>query len=626
MLRKIKTLRPFGRLRRFGRFVRQHYWFGLAILAIVVGLILQFSGWRTAAHWVLGTMSLIAVVPLINDMWQDVRSGNYGIDILAVTAIITSVILHQYWVAIVIVVMLTGGRILEDYAKRRAKTELDVLLSKAPLEAHVIRARKVVEVTAREIKAGDKIIIQPGETVPADAIILEGTASFDESILTGESLPQTKNIGDQILSGAINLGGAITAKALHSAEDSQYQQTIRLLRGAAAAQAPFVRLAERYSIPFTITAYAIAAAAWIIGGHAIRFLEVIVVATPGPLLLAAPIALTSGISRASKYGIIIKTGSALEKLADAQTFAFGKTGTLTRGELSVDQIETYGAYKKDDVLSLAASLEQSSNHVLARAVVSAANAKHVKYAKAKHIHESAGHGLKAMLHSKEVLIGRLGFLQDHDVSLPPKFNAGSTKQTTAFVAINGQLVGVITFKDELRPESKRTLNLLKKLGVRHTVMITGDNTATANLMAKQLGIEDIKAEALPGDRLHTIEAITKRPVAFVGDGVNDAPVLTAADIGIALGARGSTAASESADIVIMLDELGHVARARAIAKHAFRIARISTLGGILLSLILMLIFATGRFTPLLGAILQEVVDVIAIFSALRAHIASDKLA
>lgn len=625
MLSKIKKLRPLGRLGRFGRFVRQYYWFSLALSAVIVGLGLELGGWHTAAHWLLGTVSMVAVVPLINDMWQDVRSGRYGIDILAVTAIVTSVILHQYWAAIVIVVMYTGGGALEDFAEHRAKSELDALLKKAPLEAHVIRARKVLDLPVSEVRVGDKIIIKPGEVVPADAVILEGTASFDESSLTGESLPQSKTLNDQILSGAINLDGVITAKALHSAEDSQYEQIIKLVRSAAASQAPFVRLADRYSIPFTVMAYSIAIAAWVVGGHPIRFLEVIVVATPCPLLLAAPIALISGMSRASKYGIIVKTGSALEKLAEAETFAFDKTGTLTLGELTVDQIEAMKPYKKDEILALAASLEQNSNHVLAQAVVSAANAQHVKYAKAKHVNETAGHGLKAMLRGQEVLVGRLSFLRDHNIELPAKFGSNAARQTAAFVAVGGKLAGIITFKDELRPESKQTLDQLKSLGVKHTLMVTGDNATTAGLIAKQLGIENIKAEALPGDKLHAIEAITNRPVVFVGDGVNDAPVLTASDVGIALGARGSTAASESADMVIMLNDLRYVARALAIAKRTFKIARQSILGGILLSLILMLIFSTGHFSPLLGAILQEVVDVAVIFNSLRAHMVGDKL-
>lgn len=602
------------------RFLRQYKLFSLAVLAVVAGLILELAHQHHVAHWVLGVVALIETIPLLSDMWQDIRTGKYGIDLLAATAIVTAVLLHQDWAAIVVAVMLTGGESLEDFAEHRARTELDSLLTRAPQMARVVRSRKTLDIKASEVRAGDTLIVRPGELVPADAIILVGNASFDESSLTGESLPQLKQKGDQLLSGSINQDGEVTAKALHSAADSQYEQIIRLVRSAAAAQAPFVRLADRYSIPFTIAAYIIAGAVWIISGHAIRFLEVIIVATPCPLLLAAPIALISGMSRASKYGIIVKTGSALEKLAEVQTIAFDKTGTLTAGKPKVADITTYGSYKKNDVLALAASLELASGHVLAQAIVSAAADKKISMVKAKHVKETAGHGLEARLKNQTILVGRLSYIQSNGVELPPAFKAAAFKQTTTFVAVNGKLAGAITFTDEIRPESQATLTALRRLGVKRMIMITGDNITVAKQTAKQLGINDVYAEALPGEKVHSVEQIEDRPAAFVGDGVNDAPVLTAADIGIALGARGSTAASESADVVILLDDLSKVATSVAIAKRTFRIASQSILVGIGISLVLMIAFASGKFSPLLGAILQEVVDVVVIFNALRAHL------
>jgi len=325
------------------------------------------------------------------------------------------------------------------------------------------------------------------------------------------------------------------------------------------------------------------------------------------------------MSRASKYGIIVKTGSALEKLAEAETVAFDKTGTLTRGMPKVDTITTYGSYTKNDVLALAASLEQSSTHVLATAIVGEALNRKVKIVKAKHINEVAGYGLKAHIKNQDVLVGRLDLLETNGVDMPPAFKPKSFDKTAAFVANAGKLIGVITFKDEIRPESKLTLERLRKLGVRHSLMVTGDNVSTAKEIAKELGINDVYAEALPAEKLHTIERLERRPVVFVGDGVNDAPVLMAADVGIALGARGSTAASESADMVIMADDIGKVATVAIIAKRTFAIARQSILVGIFISLALMVAFATGKFPPLLGAVLQEVVDVVVIFNALRAH-------
>lgn len=607
-------------MKQLVRFLRQYKLFALAVLALVAGLVLHFTGHPHAANWVLGTVALVEAVPLLVDMVQDVRSGRYGIDILAITAIVAAVWLHQEWAAIVVALMLTGGESLEAFAERRAHGELTALLARAPQMARVLRSRKTLDIKASEVKTGDILIIRPGELVPADAVITEGAASFDEASLTGESLPQPRQTGDTILSGSINMDGEVTAKALRAAADSQYEQIVRLVRSAAAAQSPFVRLSDRYSIPFTVIAYAIGVAVWVISGHAIRFLEVIIVATPCPLLLAAPIALISGMSRASRYGIIVKTGSALEKLAEAETFAFDKTGTLTLGRPRVESITTYGSYKKNDILALAASLEQGSNHALAYAVANEAEQKKLRIAKAKHLRETAGHGLAARIKNQNILVGRLAFMEAEGIELPPAFKPGAFKQTAAFVAVNGHLAGVITFVDELRPESEATLAALRSMGVHRTIMVTGDNVSTAKQLAKQLGINEVYAEALPGEKVHSIEAVTARPVVFVGDGVNDAPVLTAADVGIALGARGSTAASEAADMVIMLDDLSRVAVALRIAKRTFAIARQSILIGICISLALMVVFATGKFSPLLGAILQEVVDVIVIFNALRAHL------
>lgn len=552
-------------------------------------------------------------------MFGDIRSGKYGIDILAATAIIASVLLKQYWAAIVVVIMLTGGESLEDYAEHRAQRELDLLLSNAPSKAHLIKNKKQVDVKVEDLKIGDKFIIKPGELVPVDGIVVEGNSSFNEASITGESTPLNKSIGDQLLSGSINLEGPITAKVSSLAEDSQYQQIVKLVQSAASSQAPFVRLADRYSIPFTLVAYAIAGAAWIYYGEAIRFLEVIIVATPCPLLLAAPIALISGMSLSSKYGIIVKTGSALEKLAEAKTMAFDKTGTLTTGILKVDKIETFNNYNENDVLTFAAAIEQSSNHIIAIAIIDHAKELKLKLPKVKKQKELSGLGLIGDIKSKKLVAGRLRLLEQESVEIPKTAKLDKLSATTMFIGLDGKLIGYISFSDKIRPETASTLSSLKSMGIENITMITGDNLASANKIAKELGINDVKADSLPGDKLRAIEAIKQRPTVFVGDGVNDAPVLTASDVGIALGASGSTAASESADMVILRDDISLVASAYKIARHTFKIAKQSILVGIGLSLVLMLIFSTGRFQPLYGAIIQEVVDVIVIFNALRAH-------
>lgn len=597
-------------------FVKHYFEFSIVLIVFLIGLGLFFADLQTAAHAVIGTVAVLATLPILKGIWDDVRAGTYGVDILAVTAILVAVAMQEYWAAIIVVLMLTGGEALEDYAEHRAKRELDALLDHAPQKARVIKKHgRTIEVPVQTVGVKDKLEVRPGEVVPVDGILLEGEASFDESSLTGESLPQLKKKGDQVLSGSIATDGLVVMQATATAEHSQYQEIIKLVQSASTSQSPFVRLADRYSIPFTIIAFGIAFGAWAISGDSLRFLQVLVVATPCPLILAAPIAIISGMSRAAKQGIIIRTGSALEAMAAAKTIAFDKTGTLTEGRLEVTDIETYNGYTKSDVLQLAASLEANSNHVLADAVVHAAHAKKLKLIKIKSLKETAGHGLLATVSGKHVIVGRQSFLESHNITVRT-----TRKHTTAtYVAIDGTHAGTLLFADTIRTEAKSTLERLAALGVHDIHMVTGDTKQAAQAVAKQLAIDHVTAEALPRDKLHTIEKLENRPVAFVGDGVNDAPVLAASNVGIALGAKGATAASESADIVIMLDDLRRVATAREVSRHTIKIAKQSILVGIGLSVILMLIFATGKYPPVYGALLQEVVDIVVIINALRAH-------
>jgi heavy metal translocating P-type ATPase len=602
-------------LRRVVHFFKEYRQLSFAVVVALIGLILDLFGVDKAAHIVLGTGALIAIVPLIIDMVNTLRSGHFGIDVLAATAIITSVILGEYWAAIVIVLMLTGGESLEDYAETRAKKELTSLLSHRPKKAHLLKGRKTVDIKASDVNPGDKLTILPGEVVPVDATIIEGMTSLDESSLTGEGVPVTKTVGDTILSGSVNLDGALIVKALHNAAESQYEQIIKLVRNATSGQSPFVRLADRYSVPFTVIAFFIAGATWFATGDAVRFLEVLVVATPCPLLLGAPIAIISGMSRASKHGVIIKTGTALERLADVQTIAFDKTGTLTKGTPVVDSVNTYNSFAKERVLQVAAALEQSSTHILAKAIVNEAAAQNVSYRAAKQVKETSGHGLTGRLGGSTILVGHAMLLEEAGIELP---KTKAIKSTVTYIAIDGKLAGTITFKDEIREEATSLIRRLRKAGVRKFALITGDNEAAALQVAEKLNITDVYPDCLPAQKMQAIEEM-KTPVAFVGDGVNDAPVLTTADIGIALGARGSTAASETADVVIMMDDVTKVASSVEIAKRTMFIAKQSVLIGIIISVGLMGIFATGKFKPIHGALIQEVVDVIVIINALRAH-------
>ena len=602
-------------MRKFLRAIKKYPHVFLVSVVILASLALDLGNQDKWAHLILGVTAMLSTIPLLAGMWQTLRDGAFGVDVLAITAIVTSVILHEYWAAIIICLMLTGGEALEDYANDRASTELTALLKHAPVKAHLLKGNTESDIPVAKIAVNDKLVIKAGEVVPVDAEVLEGDSTFDESSLTGESLPVEKKVGDQLLSGSVNMEGRLIVRALHTAEDSQYQQIIKLVRTAANTPSPFVRLADKYSIPFTLLAFFLAGVAWATSGQAIRFLQVLVVATPCPLLLGAPIAIISGMSRAARAGVIMKTGAALEKLAAARTIAFDKTGTLTRGLPIVKSVKALGKFKTNDVIAYAAAVEAGSNHILARAVLEYAAKKSVKAPKAKQSKETSGGGLTATVQGKLVRVGTANYMKSHGITVPKE----TIVTTYAYVAVQDTLAGYFEFEDEIRSESKAVLTTISDLGVEHILMVTGNNKQVAATVAKKLGIKEYEAECLPADKLQRIEALENRPVAFVGDGVNDAPVLTASDVGVALGARGSTAASETADVVILRDDLSRVAEAVAIAKRTVAIARQAILIGIFMSIVLMVIFSTGKYKASAGAAIQELVDITVIIYALRAH-------
>ncbi|HUC95985.1 MAG TPA: heavy metal translocating P-type ATPase [Candidatus Saccharimonadia bacterium] len=600
-------------------FLKKYKLLSFVIVSSFVSLILYF--WvseHSIANWILGVSVILVVMPLLWDMLSTIRDGKYGIDILAATAMITSVALGQYWTGMIIALMLSGGEALEDYAEDKAKDELKSLLDNKPKLAHLIKDGKTLDINISEVRVGQTLNIFPGEVVPVDCKLISGTTNVNEAAITGESMPVYKSSSDTLLSGTINMDGSITVKVLKNEDDSQYQQIIKLVRAATNSESPFVRLADRYSIPFTIIAFMIAGGVWIISGHAIRFLEVIVVATPCPLLLAAPIALISGMSRSAKHGIIVKNGASLEKLAAIRTIAFDKTGTLTNGKPTLTKVEVFNKHKSSFVLACAAGLESNSNHVLAQAIVDATTHRKIAIPSAKQVREFAGNGLRGQIKGKDIIVGRLELMQSDNVRFPKNFKP-EDHGMVSYVAINKELAGVIHFEDSIRNEASNLVTRLRKTGIKNFLIITGDNLNVAKKIGDKLGISNIAANCLPADKMSAIEKTSERPIAFVGDGVNDAPVLTLADVGIALGAKGSTAASESADVVIMLDDVSKVASSVEIAKRTLYIAKQSILVGIIISILLMILFASGRIRPIYGALLQEIVDVIVIFNALRAH-------
>ncbi len=595
------------------------YWrFALTIVAGIAALILAFAlKQSTAAQWLISGYSIFISLFLIRDMIKTLREGNYGVDILAITAIIATIAVGQYWATLVIIFMLTGGETLEDYAAHRARRELSNLLERAPTMAHVLRDSKIIDVKISVVKPGDIVIVKPHEVIPVDGELISDEGEFDESSLTGEAIPVSKKQGDNVMSGALNGETVVQIRATADAKHSQYEQIIQLVRDAESQPAPFVRLADRYAVPFTIISYVVAGIAWATSGEAVRFAEVLVVASPCPLILAAPIALISGMSRASKHGIIVKNGAVLEKLNSATIFAFDKTGTLTHGDVVVSEVAAANGFKKDEIVKLAASAEAVSSHILATSLVSYAKKHRFEILRAKNVREITGDGVFATVGSKKVIVGRAEFLSKNKIAVP----AVDTVSTAIFLAVDNKFAGIIYFADQVRAESKRTLRELKATGIIKTVMLTGDRRATANKIGAAAGVDEVFAELLPKDKVEIMKNLCSRKdsVAMVGDGVNDAPVLAAADIGIAMGARGSTAASESADAGIMLDDLVRVALLRKISQRTIRVALQSVWTGIALCLVLELIAAIGFIPALAGAGLQELIDVTVIFNALRAH-------
>jgi len=598
--------------------MREYYIVPLVIITMLVGLSLQFLGHVEWARWLLSIFSLLIAAKLVREMIGKLHEGKWGIDVLAVTAILSTVIVGEYWAAIVVVLMLSGGTALEAYANQRATHELSALLERAPSITHIkLQDGSTTDIPVIQVAVGDVLLIRPGEVIPVDAVLLDETASFDESGLTGESLPVEHTKGQELLSGSINGDWAINIRTLRTAQNSQYQQIIDLVKAASNSQAPFVRLADRYAVPFTIISFAIAGVAWIWSSDPIRFAEVLVVATPCPLILGAPIAFISGMSRAAKYGIIVKNGATLEKLAHIKTVAFDKTGTLTHGEPKVARILPVGNIDEAELLRVAASAEQRSAHILAQSLVQHAKAKHIQLVRVNNVKETTAQGVEATVANRRIIVGKRLFLEAAHLTV--KTHTDDAGETAIYVGQDGKYIGCITFADEIRQNSRSTIEKLHSLGVVHTIMLTGDVKATARRIVNELDIEDMRAECSPKDKVDAIKDLTDRPVMMLGDGVNDAPVLAAADVGMAMGARGSTAASETADVVVLLDDISRSALAIQIASDTMRIALQSIWIGIVISVGLMLVASTGSIPAVIGAGLQEIVDVLVIINALRAH-------
>lgn len=602
--------------RYLARTVRRYPWVTATVAVGGLAGLLELAGPAGSAQLVISSFAAAIVVVTARGMVADLRAGLYGVDMLAVLAVSATVLVGEYWAALVVCLMLSGGEALEDYANGRARRELSNLLAAAPRVAHRSAPDgALTDVPVGDVSPGDEVWVRPGEVVPVDGVLLSEAAVLDESSLSGESLPVEHRRGDTVLSGSVNGGAAARVRATATAAGSQYQAIVELVKQAQASRAPFVRLADRVAVPFTAVALVLAGAAWALSGEAARFAEVLVVATPCPLIIAAPVAFMSGMSRAARKGIIVKSAGTLEQLSRVRTVAFDKTGTLTHGAPVVVEVRPAGDLPADRFLALAAAVEQYSVHPLAAAVVRAAQERGLDLPAARDAVEETARGARATVCGHVVAVGRLGFVVAEEPAGVPTPGAG---RSAVHVSVDGAYAGTLFLADELRAEARSTVASLHASGVRTTVMLTGDAAATARYVADAVGIDDVRAGLLPQDKVDAVRGLPDRPVMMVGDGVNDAPVLAVADVGMAMGARGSTAATETADAVVVRDDLARTVGAVRIGRRTVRVAWQAIGIGIALSGMLMVVAATGRLPALAGAWLQEGVDLACILWALLA--------
>lgn len=546
---------------------------------------------------------------MLIEMIKTLRSGSYGVDLLAITAIIATLLVGEYWASLIIILMLVGGESLEDYANGRAHRALAALLDKSPEIAHVQTGDKVVDLPLDHVEIGSVLLIRPMEIIPIDGKLLSEAVVLDEASLTGETKPNELVRGDNVLSGAINGNSSIQIETTFAAADSQFQKIVQLVKETEKTPAQFVRLADRYAVPFTIIAYIIAAVAYFISGDPVRIAEVLVVASPCPLILAAPIAFVSGMSRSSQNGSLIKNGTVIEKLAKAQEIFLDKTGTITEGTIKVDSIKPVKSGNEAELLQLVYTVEKSSGHILAKAVVEYAETKKIQPLKLTSLTEVAGLGVIGEIDGEEIKIGRSLF-----AFAPDNLNY----ETAFYVSKSGKYIGAVTFSDTLRPEAKATIAQMRKIGLENITMLTGDNQLVADKIAKSVGIENVYAGLMPDEKLKFIQNATHRPAIMIGDGVNDAPALATADIGISIGVGSGTVASEAADIVLLQNDLRKVTTSIEISRDTLKIAKQAVMIGIVICITLMFIAALGVIPAVIGALFQEIIDVVSILYALRA--------
>ncbi|HEX6519435.1 MAG TPA: heavy metal translocating P-type ATPase [Streptosporangiaceae bacterium] len=591
------------------------------------GLAAGGVAWLAGAHGIAdGCWLVSAAFGLGYALWSAVdgiRRGRLGVDVIALLALAGAVAVREFLAAAVISVMLASGRALEAWAALRARQDLSALLDRAPRTARRYRDGTVEIVPLEDVAAGEMLLVASGDVVPVDGTITSDAAVLDESALTGEARPAERSRGDQVRSGVVNAGGPFGLRASDTAADSTYAGIVRLVSEAEDSQAPFVRLADRYAMWFLPLTLAVAGAAWALAGPA-RAVAVLVVATPCPLILAAPVALVSGLSAAARRGVVVKSGGVLERLAQCTTLIADKTGTLTAGQPEVGAIipASPDDLAAAEILTLAASLDQVSGHVLAAAIVRAAAGRGCRLAQPVNVTEVAGQGISGTVGGREVRLGRASWAGGGEAE--PWVRAARRRARldgalTVFIAVDGRPAGVLLLEDRLRPDARQTIRAVRRGGISRVVLATGDRAEAAGAVGAIAGADEVLAELTPASKLEVVRREQRRaPVIMTGDGINDAPALALADVGVAMGARGASASSEAADAVLTVDQLGRLGEVAAIARRTRRIALESVLAGMGMSLAAMGVAAAGLLPAVWGALLQEAIDVAVILNALRA--------
>jgi heavy metal translocating P-type ATPase len=592
----------------------------LTTSALLAGLVLRAAGAANAGN---GTWLAAGLLGAGYALWAvagALRSGRVGVDVIALLAVGGAIAVRELLAAAVIAVMLASGRALEEWAAGRAHRDLQELLRRAPRIARRYRGGALETVPLEKVVPGDLLMVASGDLVPTDGILI-GAAVLDESALTGEALPVERSAGEPVRSGVVNSGGPFDMRATAAAADSTYAGVVRLVAEAESSQPPFVRLADRYAVWFLVVSLAAAGAAWAVAGPE-RAVAVLVVATPCPLILAAPVAWVSGLSLAARRGVVVKGGGVLERLARCRTLLMDKTGTLTSGRPAVTAVIPASGHESGEVLRLAASLDQVSGHVLAAAVTEAATQRGLPLTLPEQVQEVPGHGIRGVVAGRQVAVGKAGWV---GVTGSPAWAKTARRRArldgalTVFAGIDDAPAGVLVLSDPVRPDAARTIQALRQSGISRIVMVTGDRAEVAEAVGAVLGVDEVLAERAPADKLDAVRVERRRaPVIMTGDGINDAPALALADVGVALGARGAGASAEAADAVLTVDRLSRLGEVAEVARRTRRIALQSVLAGMAMSLAAMGAAAAGLLPAVWGALLQEGIDVAVILNALRA--------